>query len=214
MGIEFIQQLSDLNYCSVLDLYIGGTYRLKFKGGLSMNKTYQRGEMYYANLTGGIGSEQGGRRPVLIIQNNVGNKHSPTVIVAALTDETNNKAKLPTHYRLPAENGLKMSSIVLLEQLRTIDKRRLEDYIGILPEKDIKGINHALAISIGLIDAVPNKLTLCLCRTCADNFYGTGAFVLKRVNPAQVEKDTCTYCNQRKGYDYQVFPKNRQEGNL
>lgn len=174
-----------------------------------MNHTYLRGDMYYADLGHGIGSEQEGYRPVVIIQNNVGNKHSPTVIVAALTDEKNSKSKLPTHYRLPADNGLKMPSIVLLEQLRTIDKRRLEDYIGSLPEKDIKGINHALAVSIGLIDPVPNKLTLCLCRTCADNFYGTGAFILRRVNSEQTEKDTCIYCNQRMGYDYEIIPKNR-----
>lgn len=102
-----------------------------------------------------------------------------------------------------------MPSIVLLEQLRTIDKRRLEDYIDTLPEKDIKGINHALAISIGLIDPVPNKLTLCLCRTCAENFYGTGAYILRRLDPQQVEKDTCTYCNSKGGFDYEVIPKSR-----
>lgn len=172
-----------------------------------MNRTYLRGDMYYANFEKGIGSEQAGYRPVLIIQNNVGNRHSPTVIVAALTDATNNKSKLPTHYYLPANNGLKMPSIVLLEQLRTIDKRRLESYIGSLPEKDIKGINHALAVSVGLIEPIPDKLILCLCRACADNFYGTGAYYLKRVDPEQTANDTCTYCNQRKGFDYKVVSK-------
>lgn len=174
-----------------------------------MNKTYLRGDIYYADLGKGIGSEQEGYRPVVIIQNNVGNKHSPTVIIAALTDEKNNKSKLPTHYRLPADCGLKMPSIVLLEQLRTIDKRRLQDYIGTLPEKDIMGINHALAISIGLIDSVPKRLTLCLCRTCAENFYGTGAYILRRLDPQQVEKDNCTYCNSKGGFDYEVIPKTR-----
>lgn len=174
-----------------------------------MNHTYLRGDMYYADLGKGIGSEQEGYRPVVIIQNNVGNKHSPTVIIASITSKKDAKAKLPTHYLLEAENGLELPSLVLLEQLRTIDKRRLSSFIGRLPEKHIQGINHALAVSVGLIESIPNKLILCLCRTCAENFYGSGAFVLHRVNPEQTEKDTCTYCNSRKGFDYEIIPKNR-----
>lgn len=104
---------------------------------------------------------------------------------------------------------MELPSIVLLEQLRTVDKRRLGNFIGHLSEKHIHGINHALAVSIGLIESVPKKLILCLCRTCAENFYGSGAFVLHRVNPEQTEKDTCTYCNSRNGYDYEIIPKNR-----
>lgn len=174
-----------------------------------MNHTYLRGDMYFADLGQGIGSEQEGYRPVVIIQNNVGNKHSPTVIIASITSKKDAKPKLPTHYYIDAENGLELPSIVLLEQLRTVDKRRLGDFIGHLSEKHIYGINHALAVSIGLIESVPKKLILCLCRTCAENFYGSGAFVLHRINPEQTEKDTCTYCNQRKGYDYEIIPKNR-----
>lgn len=172
-----------------------------------MNHTYLRGDMYYADLGQGIGSEQEGYRPVVIIQNNVGNKHSPTVIIASITSKKDAKAKLPTHYYIDAENGLELPSLVLLEQLRTIDKRRLSDFIGHLSEKHIQGINHALAVSIGLIESVPKKLILCLCRTCADNFYGSGAFVLRRIDPQQTGKDTCTYCNQRKGYDYEIIRK-------
>ena len=108
-----------------------------------MNKTYLRGEMYYADLGRGIGSEQEGRRPVLILQNNTGNKYSPTVIVAAISSKVDAKAKLPTHYLLKAENGLELPSLVLLEQLRTIDKKRLETYIGRLEEKHIRRIDHA-----------------------------------------------------------------------
>lgn len=96
-----------------------------------------------------------------------------------------------------------------MEQLRTVDKRRLGNFIGHLSEKHICGINHALAVSIGLIESVPKKLILCLCSTCADNFYGTGAYSLRRIDPVQVAKDTCTYCNQRKGYDYELVPKKR-----
>lgn len=102
---------------------------------IDMNKTYLRGDMYYADLGRGIGSEQEGYRPVLIIQNDTGNKHSPTVIVAAISSKVDAKAKLPTHYLLKAENGLELPSLVLMEQLRTIDKRRLETYIGHLEEQ-------------------------------------------------------------------------------
>ena len=172
-----------------------------------MNHTYLRGDMYYADLGKGIGSEQEGYRPVVIIQNNVGNKHSPTVIIASITSKKDAKAKLPTHYLLGAEDGLELPSLVLLEQLRTIDKRRLSSFIGRLPEKHIQGINHALAVSVGLIESIPNKLILCLCRTCAENFYGSGAIVLRRVNADQTEKDTCTYCNSRKGFDYEIIRK-------
>lgn len=172
-----------------------------------MNHTYLRGDMYYADLGKGIGSEQEGYRPIVIIQNNVGNKHSPTVIIASITSKRDAKAKLPTHYLIEAEDGLELPSIVLLEQLRTIDKRRLSSFIGHLSEKHIQGINHALAVSVGLIESIPNKLILCLCRTCAENFYGSGAFVLQRVNADQTEKDTCTYCNSRKGFDYEITRK-------
>ena len=174
-----------------------------------MNQTYLRGDMYYADLGQGIGSEQEGYRPVVIIQNNVGNKHSPTVIIASVTSKTDAKPKLPTHYYINAEDGLELPSIVLLEQLRTVDKRRLGDFIGHLADKHIRGINHALAVSIGLIESIPKKLILCLCSACADNFYGSGAYSLRRIDPQQTEKDTCTYCNQRTGYDYEIIPKNR-----
>lgn len=175
-----------------------------------MSETYRRGDMYYADLGQGIGSEQKGTRPVVIIQNNVGNKHSPTVIIAAITSKTHVKAKLPTHYYIDAGNGLELPSIVLLEQIRTIDKRRLSGYIGRLDEKHIRGINHALAISIGLIEPIPSKLALCLCGACADDFRSTGAFLLRQADPQQAEKEICVYCRQRPGVDYIVTPKNTQ----
>lgn len=169
-----------------------------------MNKTYLRGDLYYADLGHGIGSEQQGVRPVVIIQNNIGNRHSPTVIVAAITSKTSVKAKLPTHYYIAAENGLELPSIVLLEQIRTIDKRRLSGYIGRLSNAHIRGINHALAISIGLIEPVPKKLTLCLCGTCADAFRSTGAFTLQEINPGQAEKEVCSYCRHHLGRQYEI----------
>lgn len=172
---------------------------------IDMNKTYLRGDMYYADLGRGIGSEQEGYRPVLIIQNDTGNKHSPTVIVAAISSKVDAKAKLPTHYLLKAENGLELPSLVLMEQLRTIDKRRLETYIGHLEEQHIRRLNRALAVSVGLIEETPKNLIMCLCPACANNFYGTGSYYLRRVHPGRVEKDICTYCGQRPGFDYAAF---------
>ena len=111
----------------------------------------KRGDMFYADLSPVIGSEQGGVRPVLIIQNDVGNKHSPTVIAAAITSQTG-KTKLPTHIEIePEQSGLKAESVVLTEQIRTIDKSRLKEKIGhIDDEKIINQINNALGVSFGL----------------------------------------------------------------
>ena len=111
----------------------------------------KRGDMFYADLSPVVGSEQGGIRPVLIIQNDLGNKYSPTVIAAAITSQTN-KAKLPTHIEL-GENtsGLKSNSVVLTEQIRTIDKSRLKEKIGHIEDENIMNkINSALGISFGL----------------------------------------------------------------
>ena len=122
-----------------------------------MNKTYLRGDIFYADLGKGVGSEQEGYRPVVIIQNNVGNRHSPTVIVAAISSRTATKSKLPTHYYIGTECGLEQPSIVLLEQLRTIDKRRLNNFVGRLSAGQITEMNHALAISIDLIPVPINS---------------------------------------------------------
>lgn len=110
----------------------------------------KRGDIYYADLSPVIGSEQGGLRPVLIVQNDVGNKYSPTVIAAAITSQIN-KTKLPTHIELYAENfGLAKNSVILLEQIRTIDKRRLKEKIGHLDEHLMDKVNDAISISFGL----------------------------------------------------------------
>ncbi len=113
--------------------------------------TVKRGEIYYADLSPVVGSEQGGIRPVLIIQNDVGNRYSPTVIAAAITSQRE-KAKLPTHISLIAEScGLTKDSVILLEQIRTIDKRRLKERMGLIPVDAMKQVDHALEISFGLI---------------------------------------------------------------
>ena len=111
----------------------------------------KRGDMFYADLSPVVGSEQGGIRPVLIIQNDMGNKYSPTVIAAAITSQVN-KNKLPTHIEIDSEEfGLKSDSVVLAEQIRTIDKSRLKEKIGhIDDEKIMSKINNAIGVSFGL----------------------------------------------------------------
>ncbi|HOJ11900.1 MAG TPA: type II toxin-antitoxin system PemK/MazF family toxin [Clostridiales bacterium] len=112
----------------------------------------KRGDMFYADLSPVVGSEQGGVRPVLIVQNDVGNKFSPTVIVSAITSQIN-KAKLPTHVEINAqEYGIQKDSVILLEQIRTIDKKRLREKIGHLDDKLMEQVNDALSISFGLVD--------------------------------------------------------------
>lgn len=110
----------------------------------------KRGEVYFADLSPVVGSEQGGVRPVLVIQNNIGNRFSPTVIVAAITAQIE-KAKLPTHVEIKAEKyGFERDSVILLEQIRTIDKQRLTDRITKLDEQMMINIDNALEISLGL----------------------------------------------------------------
>ena len=117
--------------------------------GKSWSKMIKRGELYYADLSPVVGSEQGGIRPVLVVQNDVGNKYSPTVIAAAVTSKIN-KAKLPTHIELNAvEYGLSKDSVVLLEQIRTLDKRRLKERIGELSPMKMLMVDDALLISLG-----------------------------------------------------------------
>ncbi len=110
----------------------------------------KRGEIYYADLSPVVGSEQGGVRPVLIFQNDIGNKHSPTVIAAAITSQKE-KNKLPTHIELNASScGLAKDSVVLLEQVRTLDKRRLKERMGELDSTAMSQVNNALSVSFGL----------------------------------------------------------------
>ena len=110
----------------------------------------KRGDIFYADLSPVVGSEQGGVRPVLVVQNDVGNKYSPTVIVAAITSQIN-KAKMPTHIELAGdEYGLSKDSVVLMEQIRTVDKKRLKEKIGHIDSERIVSVDEALKISFGL----------------------------------------------------------------
>ncbi len=113
----------------------------------------KRGDIYYADLSPVVGSEQGGVRPVLIVQNDIGNKYSPTVIAAAITSQIN-KAKLPTHIEISAkEYGLVKDSVILLEQIRTIDKQRVKEKIGHLDEETMVKVSEALQVSFGLAES-------------------------------------------------------------
>ena len=115
-----------------------------------MQNPVKRGDIYYADLSPVVGSEQGGMRPVLIVQNDTGNRHSPTVIAAAITSQTG-KARLPTHIELSARNyGLSRDSVILLEQIRTLDKSRLRESMGQLDGPTMDRVNSAIAVSFGL----------------------------------------------------------------
>ena len=115
-----------------------------------MTPIVKRGDIFYADLSPVVGSEQGGVRPVIVIQNDVGNKYSPTVIIAAITSQIN-KAKLPTHVEISSEEyGLNKDSVVLLEQIRTVDKRRLKEKIGHMSDEDMIKVDKSLLISLEL----------------------------------------------------------------
>ncbi|MCR4614738.1 MAG: type II toxin-antitoxin system PemK/MazF family toxin [Clostridiales bacterium] len=120
--------------------------------------TVRRGDIYYADLSPVVGSEQGGMRPVLIVQNDVGNKFSPTVIAAAITSQRY-KTDLPTHIKVNADGcGLAKDSIVLLEQVRTLDKRRLRERMGNLDDIDMIRVNKALSVSLGIVSAAAEPI--------------------------------------------------------
>ena len=114
-----------------------------------MDSLIKRGDIFYADLSPVVGSEQGGTRPVLIVQNDTGNRHSPTVIAAAITSQTG-KARLPTHINAGGSVGLSKDSVILLEQIRTIDKRRLREHMGRLDDAHMAMVDDAIAVSFGL----------------------------------------------------------------
>ena len=174
-----------------------------------MAKTCYRGELYYADLGKGVGSEQEGYRPVVIVQNNMGNKYSPTVIVAPVTTNHEAKAKLPTHCYIGAESGLDTSSVILLEPLRTIDKKRLGHFVGRLNRTHLRQLNHALAVSIQLTEASVNRISICLCSTCAKKFSSIGAFSLQQRSHSQKAKEVCAACKRSAGIDYEMIQRKR-----
>lgn len=185
-----------------------------------MNKTVReilRGDIFYADLSPVKGSEQGGTRPVLVIQNDVGNKFSTTVIVAPITSRIKKK-ELPTHVQLPVSADLPENSMVLLEQVRTIDKCRVDKYIMSIDEDTMAQIDNALGISLGLKpqkrerQGRQDEMVLCLCPTCASQFFNSPDHIIRRVDPLSVVKEDCTYCQVRKGYDYRITRARKKLG--
>ena len=164
----------------------------------------RRGDIYHANLNPVVGSEQGGYRPVLVIQNNRGNKHSPTVVVAAITSRP--KHKMPTHVPLKRMEGLEKDSVVLLEQLRTIDKKRLDDYVGALDRQQMLKVEKALCSSTGM-RKLDKPILMCLCPVCAKPFFESKEHFIQRADKNQKLKETCMFCNTRQGYDYYIRKK-------
>lgn len=117
----------------------------------------RRGEVYLANLGKGIGSEEQGIRPVVVVQNDLGNKHSPTIIIIPMTKRIEDKNKIPTHVRIIPFGNMKYDATIMAEQIKVLDKRRIKHYIDTLPEDYMKKINVALKIAIGLADVMENK---------------------------------------------------------
>ncbi len=172
-----------------------------------MEMTYRRGDVFNADLGIGIGSEQQGSRPVVIIQNDIGNRFSPTVIIAPMTTQTIRKRPLPIHCSFSSIDGLSEPSFVLLEQIRTIDKQRLKEKVGHLTPEQIEELDYCLSISLGFINPISQPMELCLCRTCLESFANTNQYRIARKDLVQKDRDICTYCNYRKGLDYIVTPK-------
>lgn len=169
--------------------------------------TVKRGDVFMANLDPVIGSEQGGCRPVIILQNDVGNKYSPTTIVSAVTSRK--KKLIPTHVNV-GDSCISYQSIVTLEQLRTIDKIRLGKYLGHLGEETMGLVDNALKTSVGLSHK-EKPLELTLCNACASSFSVSKSHYVRRVDLYQVEKEPCTICNVRRGFDYYVFRKSQKK---
>ena len=174
----------------------------------------KRGEIYMAQLVPTSGSEQEGKRPVLVIQNDTGNAHSATVIVAAVSSKVQRKGNMPVHVKLDKTYGLGKESVVKLEQLRTLDKNALGSFVGTLDGEAMSRVNKALGISVGLQKNKPDwskALELCLCSQCAGQFYNSPDHRIKRSDMNQQFTDSCDFCNVRRGFDFLVLNKNDQQ---
>ena len=165
----------------------------------------KRGEIYYAILDPIVGSEQDGIRPVLIVQNSVGNLHSPTTQIVPLTTQ-HKKSSQPTHLLISSTCGLASDSVALVEQLRTIDKSRLGAYIGRINSDEQTAIDNAIATSTGLVGGSMKKeklWTLTLCERCKSDFEYAQYLLTKHA--WHDVKEPCEYCQAGYGWDYGVF---------
>jgi len=168
-------------------------------------KLVKRGDIYYANLNPVVGSEQGDTRPVLVCQNNMGNKYSPTIVVVPITCNLNKKP-LPTHVKIPASSGLATDSLALVEQIRTIDRSRFDGYIGRIDSMVQSKIDAALAICVGIEKHRTTKgelLVLCLCKRCESDFVDSGCILIKK--GWQKSRSLCNFCESRQGLVFGIF---------
>ena len=172
-----------------------------------MTQQIRRGDIYFADLNPVTGSEQGGVRPCLVIQNDIGNRHSPTVITVPLT--SSNKAHLPTHVRISRTGGLRSASIALCEQIRTIDRTRLDGYIGRIRADEQIAVDGALAVSVGPGPHQEKVLTLSLCYRCKCEFEDAGRVPIKR--GWQEHKEPCDRCRTGMGWNYAIFENLRED---
>ena len=162
----------------------------------------RRGDVFFAFLDPVLGCEQGGTRPVLVVQNDAGNRRSKTIIVAAITGKP--KANLHVHVPVPASAGLREGSVALLEQLRTIDKLRLRGRAGHIGAEQMRLVDAALAVSLGLKGPGDDFMLLTLCRKCHQTFCDSDDYLVWRADFEQEQREPCTICNTSTGYDYNV----------
>ena len=168
-------------------------------------KSIKRGDIFFADLNPVVGSEQGAFRPVLVVQNDVGNIHSPTIVVIPLTRNLN-KNPLPTHVVIPSNNGLENDSLALAELIRTIDRSRIAGYIGHIGGKIQAEIDTALSICVGIEKhraAKGEMMVLTLCNRCERNFRDSGYVLVKK--SWQENKEECDFCKIRMGLTFGVF---------
>ena len=171
-----------------------------------MNATYHRGELYFTDFGVGLGSEQMGYRPAVIVQNDTGNQHGTTVIVAPITTDRPEKANLPTHVYLEAEAGLTAPSIILAEQIRTISKDRLMEHIGMLSASRMREVNSALLIRVGVLVRRESPIIMPICKACIKESRIASLFTLK-CRGSKHDKDTCACCNRRMGRLFELAVK-------
>ena len=164
----------------------------------------RRGDIFLANLDPVVGSEQGGTRPVLIVQNNTGNRFSPGVITVPITSKQ--KGRQPTHVDLGADYGLSEESMAEAEQIRSLDKSRLIHCIGYVRKDKMRQIDRALKISLSLETNEPTRITLC--RSCAARVYNSKSHVIRRIDRTQKPTAICAMCDNN-GFDYWLTEKKR-----
>jgi len=166
-----------------------------------MTQKYFRGQIYFVDFDPAQGSEQGGVRPALVLQNNIGNQHSPTLIVAPIT--SSKKPQLPVHLPISGVHSLRKGSTVLLEQIRVVDKARVGKYMGSVGYVGMKLIDAALMVSLDIRHLDKESTEMSLCPICKSQFEDSGFDVWLISKPSD-PKEFCDYCNHRTGFCYEV----------